>query len=303
MSGVGVTLTCDVRNGLRRVAVWQGKILRDLYVDVLAHPDMTGAIVGGKVVRVLAGERAAFVDCGLEENVFLATPDKLCAGQYLTLRLTSPARQGKAWTGQRVAVEPARGEAVGVLVEAPVAWQRAVEDLKATAFRSFVFNDRDAYLACRAWMAAWPVSRADAVRFTDKEPAHPELTEMVDALNAPRVMLSGGSALIVETVEALTAIDVNAPDNANPLTVNLLAVKEAARQIRLRNLGGIIVIDALKMRQRPDNAKILNALQKAVAEDPAGAQVFGLTKLGLIEMTRQRRGRSLAACLAKANEA
>jgi len=300
MSGAGVTLTCDAKDGLLRVAVWQGKILRDLYLDVFAHPDLSGAIVGGKVARVLAGERSAFVDCGLAEKVFLATSDKLHAGQYMTLRLTSPARQGKAWTGERVAFEQATGEAVGVLVEAPAAWQRALEDLKAAAIKSFVFNHRDAYLACRDWLTA---GRTDIVRYTDKEPAHPELTEIIDALRQPRVALSGGGAIVVETVEALTAIDVNAPDAANPLTVNLLAVREAARQIRLRNLAGIIVIDALKMRQRPDNAKILNALQKVVAEDPAGAQVFGLTKLGLIEMTRQRRGATLADCLAKANEA
>lgn len=301
MSGTGVTLTCDAKDGLLRVAVWQCKILRDLYLDVLAHPDLSGAIVGGRVARVLAGERSAFVDCGLAEKVFLATSDKLHAGQYLTLRLTSPARQGKAWAGERVACEQAAGETVGVLVEAPAAWQRALEDLQTTAIKSFVFNHRDAYLACRDWLE--PAGRADIARFTDKEPAHPELTEIIDALRQPRVALSGGGAIVVETVEALTAIDVNAPDAANPLAVNLLAVREAARQIRLRNLAGIIVIDALKMRQRPDNAKILNALQKVVAEDPAGAQVFGLTKLGLIEMTRQRRGAPLADCLAKANEA
>jgi len=128
-----------------------------------------------------------------------------------------------------------------------------------------------------------------------KEPVHPALDEIIDELQESAVALPGGGNLVIEPTEALVAIDVNGGEAANPLAVNLQAVREIARRIRLRNMAGIIVIDALKMKNRTDKAKVLNALDKAVANDPAGVQVFGLTKLGLIELTRSRRGPSLRA--------
>ncbi|MDD5587362.1 MAG: ribonuclease E/G, partial [Alphaproteobacteria bacterium] len=123
------------------------------------------------------------------------------------------------------------------------------------------------------------------------------LDDIIDGLGQSTVELPGGGSIIIEQTEALVAIDVNGGETQNVLAVNLQAVKEIARQIRWRNLSGIIVIDALKMKQRPDKAKVLNALAKATANDPAGVQVFGLTKLGLIEMTRTRRGISISDVL------
>ncbi|HAX90589.1 MAG TPA: ribonuclease E, partial [Rhodospirillaceae bacterium] len=124
---------------------------------------------------------------------------------------------------------------------------------------------------------------------------HPQLDEMIDALLAPVVPLTGGANLIIEPTAALVAIDVNGGASGNPTATNLLAVREVARQIRLRNLGGIIVIDCLKMTSRADASKVVNAFERVAASDPAGIHCYGLNKLGLLEATRTRRGQPLSS--------
>ena len=127
-----------------------------------------------------------------------------------------------------------------------------------------------------------------------------DLESQLEALMDPRVPLSGGAGLVIERTEALTAIDVNAGERGNALAVNLEATPEIARQLRLRNLGGIIVVDFVSMTKRSDGQRLLDALAAAVADDPVQAEVYGLSKLGLVEMTRARRGPTLADLLSTA---
>ncbi len=84
------------------------------------------------------------------------------------------------------------------------------------------------------------------------------------------------------------------PEGAqNHAQVNILAAREFARQMRLRNIGGIIVADFISLRTQLERQKLLTCLRDAVADDPAGVEIFGISKLGLIEMTRKRRGSSI----------
>ncbi len=267
-------LTCDRANGLIRAAVWEGKVLRDLYVDREDAPDMTGAIVKGKVARVLSGQKAAWVDAGLAEKIYIEGHASLRAGEEIVCRIRTTMPDGKAWVGQICDLP---------LASQPLPWQRALADGGGGEGWSLRFSSKQDFDLCAA-------SGADF----SKEPVHPELDEAIDGLLEKKVLLSGGANIVIERTEALVAIDVNAGEGGHhSLAVNLLAVREAARQIRLRNLSGIILIDALKMKDRTDAAKMLNALKRAGESDPAGVNVFGLTKLGLIEMTRTRKGRSL----------
>ena len=83
---------------------------------------------------------------------------------------------------------------------------------------------------------------------------------------------------------------MNKGNNSNShLAVNIEAAKEVARQIRLRNCGGIIVIDFLKSQNKKDQGQLIAALEDAINEDPCTVQIHGMTSLGLIEMTRKRR--------------
>ncbi len=121
--------------------------------------------------------------------------------------------------------------------------------------------------------------------------------EIASLLN-PRVALPSGGSLIIEETAALVAMDVNAGGGAEgasgkgealALKTNLEAVHEAARQIRLRNLAGLIAIDTMPMRTKDNEKKVLGALKVALGEDPLHPRLHGLTSAGLIEVTRPRR--------------
>ena len=110
-----------------------------------------------------------------------------------------------------------------------------------------------------------------------------------------RVNLKSGGDLVIESTEALHIIDVNSGRSQSGkqkeealLSVNLEAAREAARQIRLRNLSGIIVIDFINLKQQKNSLRILEELRRAVFSDPVRTQVVDMTKLGLVEMTRQK---------------
>jgi Rne/Rng family ribonuclease len=124
------------------------------------------------------------------------------------------------------------------------------------------------------------------------------LEEAIEALLRPRVELPDGGSLLIEPGETLTAIDVNAGRHdgrggaaAQARAVNLAAVPEIARQLRLRALSGLIVVDFLAMKGPEDRKAVAAALRQAVASDPEPCQVFGTSPSGLLEMTR-RRGRA-----------
>ncbi|WP_372400119.1 ribonuclease E/G [Azospirillum sp. HJ39] len=124
-----------------------------------------------------------------------------------------------------------------------------------------------------------------------------DLDGAIAGLLDPRVPLPHGASLVIERTEALTVVDVNAGERGNPLDVNLDAAAEIARQLRLRNVGGIVVVDFVNMRGRGDAERVLAALSHAVDSDPVQTQVYGMSKLGLVELTRARRGTPLAALL------
>jgi ribonuclease G len=111
----------------------------------------------------------------------------------------------------------------------------------------------------------------------------------------------------VDQTEALTAIDVNTGKfvghTSLPETVlktNLEAVKEIARQLRLRNIGGIIIVDFIDMEDTEAKKQVLAALEDQLKRDKVKASVLGLTKLGLVEMTRKKERRSLESVFLKA---
>ena len=136
-------------------------------------------------------------------------------------------------------------------------------------------------------------AHTDAQRLFDLRDLDSAIAELLDV----RVALPLGGSLVIERTEALTVIDVNAGERGNPLEVNLDAAAEIARQLRLRNVGGIVVVDFVNMRSRGDAERVLAALSQAVESDPVQTQVYGMSKLGLVELTRARRGTPLAALL------
>jgi ribonuclease G len=171
-----------------------------------------------------------------------------------------------------------------------------------------VIDDRATLATIRRALAPLPADARPSLALHEESDDIFEQHGVAEALAAAlgtRVGLPGGGALIVETTAAMTVIDVDGGEavtgrgdpRAAILAVNLAAAEAAARQIRLRNLAGAIVIDFISMTRRGDRERVGAALQAALAADPAAPQILGWTRLGHLELTRRRRHRPLAEIL------
>jgi ribonuclease E len=132
-----------------------------------------------------------------------------------------------------------------------------------------------------------------------------DIEDEIAAALAPRVELQGGAWIAIDPATALCAIDVNAAgaeagrdSETRAVEVNLQAAKEIVHQIRLRNVGGLVAIDPLRMKSRAGRDKFDAAIRDAFGAELDGAvQIGGFTRLGLYEFSRQRTGESLRANL------
>ena len=117
----------------------------------------------------------------------------------------------------------------------------------------------------------------------------------IDKVMRPKVWLKSGAYLIIEKTEAMVVVDVNSGrfvgkklHEENSLKINLEAAREVARQLRLRDLSGLIVIDFIDMKQDENRKKVYHELRKELRKDRAKVAVAPITEFGLLEMTRQR---------------
>ena len=123
---------------------------------------------------------------------------------------------------------------------------------------------------------------------------------MIDAALDLVVALPSGGSIIISETPALSAIDVNTGSTSNggreqtALMTNEEAAIEIAHQMRLRNLSGLLIVDFVSMRRRENQDAIYRKLRRSVGDDPLRPHVVGFTKLGLLEMTRRRKGPSLS---------
>ncbi|MCW2244404.1 ribonuclease E/G [Azospirillum canadense] len=218
-----------------------------------------------------------------------------------------------AWRTLSAAAE--RGPVPAHLLPGPDAPRRALIEHGAADVERIIVDDAALARDLAAWCADRAPDLEDRIAPHDPRPLAAmiggstvgakrlfdlrDLDAEIAALLGIRVPLDGGGSLVIERTEAMTVVDVNAGERGNPLDVNLEAAVEIARQLRLRNVGGIVVVDFVNMRNRGDAERLLNALSRAVEDDPAQTQVYGLSKLGLVEMTRARRGTALADLLAR----
>ncbi|MBI3590121.1 MAG: Rne/Rng family ribonuclease [Candidatus Melainabacteria bacterium] len=123
--------------------------------------------------------------------------------------------------------------------------------------------------------------------------------EILNALQT-KVELPSGGYLFIQTTEAMTVVDVNSGRFTSSRTLretvlktNLEAAHEVARQLKLRNIGGVIVVDFIDMDDRKDQISVLEAFENALMTDRAKPQIGQLSDLGLVELTRRRQGQSL----------
>ncbi len=132
-----------------------------------------------------------------------------------------------------------------------------------------------------------------------------DVSAQINTALAPRIVLESGVEVLFEPGETLCAVDVDSGGAGGrqgraprrPVDVNLEAAPAIAQQIRLRNIAGAVVIDFITMRSAYDRDKVQAALAEVLRDDPVPTQLYGFTRLGLFELTRARRGATLAGQL------
>ncbi|MFC3228928.1 ribonuclease E/G [Marinibaculum pumilum] len=160
--------------------------------------------------------------------------------------------------------------------------------------------DGTALAAARGWLQDFAPDTGLRLAGPADADASEALEEAVQQALEPLLPLASGARLSIVETPALTAIDLDSgsarggASGSGALRLNLEAVTEIARQLRLRAIGGLVVIDFLRMRDPRHQAEMLAALRDTLAADPEVGQVLPFSPLGLVELVRRRRGPSLA---------
>ncbi|MBL8848144.1 MAG: Rne/Rng family ribonuclease [Planctomycetaceae bacterium] len=175
---------------------------------------------------------------------------------------------------------------------------RTIRDIYTGDIEAVWIDEPRAYERAKEFMEVVMPRHADCVRLYDgKEPIFHKykIESEIDRIQARHVPLPGGGSIVIDQTEALVAIDVNSgsfrvDDDAEQTAfqVNLKAAEEIARQIRLRDLGGVIVNDFIDMREERHRRQVERKLRDCVRRDRARTKVLRISPFGIIEMTRQR---------------
>jgi ribonuclease E len=228
-----------------------------------------------------------------------ATPDELERDVQMLLR---------QW--QDIDAKYRRAKGPTLLYKEPDMAVRVIREEFNRNYRGVVIDDPTLYEEVRSYVEGITPELADRVEFFDrateplplfeKQHIHEQLHKAIDR----KVWLPSGGSLIIERTEALTVIDVNTGKNVGSSSLeetvfrnNLEAADEIARQLRLRDIGGIIVIDFIDMETRSNRDAVIHAFRDALARDKTRTQVFDISELGLVEMTRKRISEGLVESL------
>lgn len=377
-----------------RVATLENGVLHDLYIERSRSRNLVGNVYKGKVVRVLPGMEAAFVDIGLEKAAFLHVSDVArknkhnddvahigqvlredqeilvqvlkeqlgTKGARLTTNITIPSRYlvfmpntHNIGVSSRIEDEEDRERLKNNLIEQPLRIKDAGYILRTAAevadndaiasdikylnrlwkninnssdikVGNVVHKDLPLYLRVLRDMVDedLEVVRVDsratfAIMLEFAEKYVPEVADFVEHYTGERpifdlhgvedeiqkslerkVQLKSGGYLIIDQTEAMTTVDVNTGAYVGSRNLeetifktNLEAAQGIARQLRLRNLGGIVILDFIDMIEQEHKRQVMRALEKALEKDHARTSICEVSSLGLVEMTRKRTRESL----------
>jgi ribonuclease G len=184
---------------------------------------------------------------------------------------------------------------------------RVVRDLFSPEVDEFVVDSAEVHARCLEYVRALVPALEDRVKlYTERAPIfdHYGIEKDIEKALRRRVWLKSGGYIVIDHTEALVSIDVNTGKYVGKrdfeqtvLKINMEAVTEVVRQIRLRDLGGIIIIDFIDMEVPEHREQVYKAVKRALAEDKARTNVLEISELGLVEMTRKRVRQDLRALL------
>lgn len=336
-----------------RMAVVEDGALVEFAVETRGERRLVGNVYLARVVNILRGMRAAFVDIGLDKNAFLSLDDMpsfvrdadeirvngaqkpLRPGQEVIVQVSREPGGGK---GPRVTMNPSFPGKYTVLlptVEAVGVSRRIEDGTKRAAFYGLAKElcpdgvglvvrtaaeeasaeeiEADVRSLLDGWgmlAASAKTRRAPSLLFDDGGLAARAARDLLSPIHAGafsdtlehaikkslarRVWLDSGAFIVFDRTEAMHVVDVNSGKYTGGRSLgdtlrrlNMEAAREAARQIRLRDMGGIIVIDFVDMERDEDREAVLEAFREAQKPDRAKLHVHGFTGAGLLEMTRR----------------
>jgi ribonuclease E len=206
-----------------------------------------------------------------------------------------------------------RSKAPAMLYQEPDMSVRVIREEFNKEYRGVVLDDEALYGEVSSYVSIITPALADRVEHYDVERekislferyhVHEQLHKALDR----KVWLPSGGSLIIESTEALTVIDVNTGKNVGSSNLedtvfqnNLEAAEGIAQQLRLRDIGGIIVIDFVDMENKKNRDEVMRVFRSALARDKTRTQVFDISELGLAEMTRKRIGEGLLESMSAA---
>jgi ribonuclease G len=174
-----------------------------------------------------------------------------------------------------------------------------LRDILNADFQSIILNDPDIYEEVKSYIHGIAPEQEKIVKlYKGKDPLfeHFGIDKQIKALFGKTVTMMGGAYLVIEHTEALHVIDVNSGNRTNgeqnqeenALQVNMEAAREIARQLRLRDMGGIIVIDFIDMHKPQNRKELFDALRKEMSDDRAKHTILPPSRFGLVQITRQR---------------
>ena len=180
---------------------------------------------------------------------------------------------------------------------------RVVKDYFRDDIEEILIDDRPTYDEAKQFINAVIPDHAEKVKFYDEEIPlfnRYQIESQIELAFQREISLPSGGSIVIDPTEAMTAVDVNSARSTKGKDIedtafqtNLEAAKEVARQLRLRDVGGLIVIDFIDMSEQSNQEKVENAFRKAVHGDRARVQISGISRFGLLEISRQRLRPSL----------
>lgn len=183
---------------------------------------------------------------------------------------------------------------------------KIARDLLSSQIRYYIVNDKNIYQEVMGFIDAVSPNLKEKIQYKETENLFQYflIESQIEKALQRHIWLKSGGMIVIDHTEALTVIDVNTAKYVGKkniektiLKTNIEAAEEIAKQIRIRNIGGIIIIDFIDMQEEENRNMVLNVLAKELKKDRVQTTVLGITKLGLVEMTRKKTGPSLTSIL------
>ena len=211
--------------------------------------------------------------------------------------------------------EASKSKSPALLYREPEMPFRMIREEFNKEYRSVVVDNLELFEEAKSYLGTIAPALAERIEYHNPEVEEIPLFErfyieeqLAKALDS-KVWLPSGGSLIIEHTEAMTVIDVNTGKNVGTSSLeqtvyknNLEAAKEVAHQLRLRDIGGIIVIDFVDMEKAKHRDEVMKTFRSELSRDKTRTQVFGISELGLVEMTRKRIGEGLSQTFQKTQD-